>query len=399
MIKREGYLKKIRPFYDNELVKVIFGIRRCGKSILLQQIIDELVERGVENEQIIFINFEDLKYAGIKNALALNDYVLEKIIKGKKTYLFFDEIQEVEEWEKAINSFRATLDCDIYITGSNSKLLSGELATHLSGRYISIKIMPFTFAEACEYMGKSKNQVNDDDIMNYINWGGMPQQLQFENERDKRVFLQDLYNSIILRDIVERNKIKDVGVFKRVLEYLIQTPAQIFSATSVSKYFESINLKISTETLYNYIEFAVSSMIIDKVKRYDVRGKRVLTRSDKIYLTDLGFDKIVSSGMKVEIGPLLENTVYNELIVRGYQVYVGKTTKGEIDFVASKDGKNEYYQVAYLLATEDVIEREFGAFKDITDNYPKYVLSLDKFDFSRDGIIHKNMIDFLLEGK
>lgn len=399
MIKREGYLKKIRPFYDNELVKVIFGIRRCGKSILLQQIIDELVERGVENEQIIFINFEDLKYAGIKNALALNDYVLEKIIKGKKTYLFFDEIQEVEEWEKAINSFRATLDCDIYITGSNSKLLSGELATHLSGRYISIKIMPFTFAEVCEYMGKSKNQVNDDDIMNYINWGGMPQQLQFENERDKRVFLQDLYNSIILRDIVERNKIKDVGVFKRVLEYLIQTPAQIFSATSVSKYFESINLKISTETLYNYIEFAVSSMIIDKVKRYDVRGKRVLTRSDKIYLTDLGFDKIVSSGMKVEIGPLLENTVYNELIVRGYQVYVGKTAKGEIDFVASKDGKNEYYQVAYLLATEDVIEREFGAFKDITDNYPKYVLSLDKFDFSREGIIHKNMIDFLLEGK
>ncbi|MCP1110952.1 ATP-binding protein [Ohessyouella blattaphilus] len=397
MIRRENYLKKIRPFYDNELVKVILGIRRCGKSVLLQQIIEELQNSGIKKEQIISINFEDLQYSEIKDAQALNDYVLDKVVKSKRTYLFFDEIQEVDSWEKAINSFRATLDCDIYITGSNSRLMTGDLATYLSGRYISFKIMPFSFAETCLYKGLRREQVDEELMMEYMKWGGMPQLLQFENENEKRALLQDLYNSIVLRDVLERYKIKDVGILNRVLEYLLQTPSQLFSANAVSKYFESISLKISTETLYNYIEYVTSAMIIEKAKRYDIRGKRVLTRSDKIYLTDLGFSAIANTGKKTEIGALLENIIYNELIVRGYQVYVGKTRQGEIDFVATKEGQKEYYQVAYLLATADVVEREFGAYKEVMDNYPKYVLSLDRFDFSQNGIIHKNIIDFLME--
>ncbi|MGF6991015.1 putative AAA+ superfamily ATPase [Lachnospiraceae bacterium PF1-21] len=397
MIRRENYLKKIRPFYDNELVKVILGIRRCGKSVLLQQIIEELQNSGIKKEQIISINFEDLQYSEIKDAQALNDYVLDKVVKSKRAYLFFDEIQEVDSWEKAINSFRATLDCDIYITGSNSRLMTGDLATYLSGRYISFKIMPFSFAETCLYKGLRREQVDEELMMEYMKWGGMPQLLQFENENEKRALLQDLYNSIVLRDVLERYKIKDVGILNRVLEYLLQTPSQLFSANAVSKYFESISLKISTETLYNYIEYVTSAMIIEKAKRYDIRGKRVLTRSDKIYLTDLGFSAIANPGKKTEIGALLENIIYNELIIRGYQVYVGKTRQGEIDFVATKEGQKEYYQVAYLLATADVVEREFGAYKEVMDNYPKYVLSLDRFDFSQNGIIHKNIIDFLME--
>lgn len=397
MLKRELYLKKIRPFYNNELVKVIVGIRRCGKSVLMQQIIEELIVEGVSPEQIIYLNFENLEYAQLNSAMALHEFVTQQIEKGKKYYLFFDEIQVVDQWEKAINSFRVAFDCDIYITGSNSNLLSGELASLLSGRYVSFQIYPFSFVEVCAYQQKVRQEITDNDLMNYIRWGGMPQQLQFQNESEKRVFLHDLYNSIVLQDIIARNNLKNVGLLNRVVEYLAATPSQVFSVTSVSKYFESINIKISTETLYNYLEYISMALFVQRAKQYDIRGKRLLTRNDKLYLTDLGFATIMNSEMKVELGALLENVVHNELLVRGYQVYVGKTPKGEIDFIATKDGKKEYYQVAYLLATEEVIKREFGAFDGITDNYPKYVITMDSFDFSREGIVHKNMIDFLLE--
>lgn len=397
MVKRELYLRKLRPFYESELIKVIIGIRRCGKSVLLKQIMEEIREKGIDEEHILYLNFEDLEYAMLQNALDLHKYVKGRVKDKDRYYLFFDEIQNVEQFERAINSFRSVMNVSIFITGSNSKILSGELATLLSGRYVSFRIMPFRFKEMCEAKGFSESEITDEVVMDYIMWGGMPQRFQFQSEEETKVFLNDLYNSIVLRDIIQRGKIKDVDLLNRIVEYMALNPSQTFSPTSVMKYFESVNRKIAPETLYNYMEAIGAAMIVNKAVRYDIRGKRILTRFDKYYLADLGFGKIKNTGFKVEIGALLENVVYNELLVRGYEVYVGKTQKGEIDFVAVKDGMREYYQVAYLLATEDVVEREFGAFKYVGDNYPKYVISMDKFDFSRDGIIHKNMLKFLME--
>lgn len=397
MIRREDYLEKIRPFYESDLVKVIIGIRRCGKSVLLKQIADELLEKGVDSGHLLYINFEDMDFSPLQTAMDLHRYVKQQIQDSQKYYLFFDEIQNVENFEKAINSFRASMNVSIFITGSNSRLLSGELATLLSGRYVSFQIYPFRLREACELKGITKEQLTDEIIFDYVIWGGMPQRFQFQTEAETKVFLTDLYNSIVLRDIVQRNKIKEVDVLNRLMEYMVTNTSQTFSAASVSKYFESVNRKISTETLYAYLNGIVSAMILEKAVRYDIRGKKILTRMDKYYLTDTGLGSIKNTGFKREAGAMLENVVYNELLTRGYEVYVGKTQNGEIDFVAVKDGKKEYYQVAYLLAAEEVIRREFGAFSGIADNYPKYVISMDKFDFSRDGIIHKNLADFLME--
>lgn len=397
MIIREEYLTRIRPFYESDLIKVLIGIRRCGKSVLLRQIEEELIENGIDSSQVIYLNFEDLSYSFIENEMDLHNYIIEKITSEDKYYLMFDEIQNIHNFEKAINSFRSTLNCSIFVTGSNGKLLSGELATYLSGRYVSFKIMPFSFREVCEIKGLKKNSIQDNDFMEYLNYGGMPQRFLMKSETETKVYLRDLYNSIVLRDIVQRSKIKDIDILNRIVEYMVLNTAQTFSAKSISKFFESINRKVSTETIYGYIEFISSSLIMNKVVRYDIRGKRILTRSDKYYLTDMGLSKINNTSFKTEIGPLVENVIYNELIYRGYEVYVGKTVKSEIDFIVMDGEKRSYYQVAYLLVDEKVISREFGAFDSVDDNYPKYVLSMDKFDFSREGIIHKNIIDFLLE--
>lgn len=380
-----------------DLIKVIVGIRRSGKSVLLNQIRAELVESGVEDSKIIYLNFEDLENSFIENEMDLHKYIKERIEDQQKYYLFFDEIQNVMNFEKAINSFKATLNCSIFITGSNAKLLSGELATHLSGRYVKFLVMPFSFKEYCEIKTIDKNQISDDAFFEYLNYGGMPQRFLMKTESEIKVYLRDLYNSIVLRDIVQRSKIKDVDTLNRIVEYIVMNTSQTFSAKSISKYFESVNRKVSTETLYSYLDFITSSLIINKAVRYDIRGKQVLTRSDKYYLTDLGLSKINNTGFKTEIGALIENVIYNELIYRGYEVYVGKTTNGEIDFVVMDGDQRSYYQVAYLLTDENDVKREFGAYDSINDNFPKYVLSLDKFDFSREGIKHVNIIDFLLD--
>lgn len=396
-IVREQYLKRIRPFYESELIKVLIGIRRSGKSVILSQIMEELKESGHLEENIIYINFEDLDYSFIVDEMDLHKYIKDRISKEQKFYLFFDEIQMVQNFEKAINSFRAVYDVSIFITGSNGKLLSGELATLLSGRYVSFKISPFSFKEVCTLLQLTEKEQIENAFQDYLIWGGMPQRFKMNSETEIRVFLNDLYSSIVLKDIVLRSNIKNVDILNRIVEYLILNPSQIFSAKSVSNYFESIDRKVSTETLYSYLEQITASLIINKAVRYDIRGKKILTRMDKYYLTDLGLGKIRNTGMKTEYGALLENVIYNELLVRGYEVYVGKITNGEIDFIAIKDGKKEYYQVAYQLATDEVVNREFGSYMDVPDNFPKYVISMDKWDFSQDGIIHKNAIDFLLE--
>ena len=396
MINREIYLSKIRPFYDEDLIKVITGIRRAGKSILLNQIIDEIKKKGVSEELIIYINFENEDYNFIKDDNYLHKYIKSKIITKDKYYLFFDEIQNVTNWEKAINSFKSSMNVSIFITGSNSDLLSGELATHLSGRYVSFKIYPFTFKEAYE-LNLNKNIDITVLFNDYLLWGGLPQRFRFDDEREKKTYLSDIYDSIVLNDIVKRFKIKDLDLLNRIVEYIVTTLSQTFSVESLISYFEQDNRIVAKETLYNYLDYMCKAMLINKVDRYDVRGKRILNGKYKYYLTDLGLGQIMNISKRPQMGAYLENIVYNELLSRGYDVKVGTLDNGEIDFIATKHGEIEYYQVCYVLVDDKVISREFGAYENIKDNYPKYVISTDTFDFSHNGIIHKNIIKWLLD--
>ena len=400
MIKREIYLNRIRPFYESEMVKVITGIRRCGKSTIMRQIIDEIRENGVEENYIIYINFEDYKYRKISNADALYEY-MEAQMKdnGGKYYLFFDEIQNVDEFELVINSFRATHNASIFITGSNSKLLSGELASHLSGRTISFRIMPFNFQEFCEFE-KSEGQEHtlDEYMQEYLTWGGFPLVCKETDADSKMVILTNIFDSVVLKDIVMRNKVASPVALEKVLEYLIANSSTTISGNGIAASLSDAGQPISSPMVYDYLRFITDACVCDKVARYDIRGKKVLSFEEKTYVCDLGFFHIKKNRVKDEYNYLIETLCYNELIARGYQVYVGKTYKGEVDFIATKGEEKIYVQAAYLLADESVIEREFGAYKNIQDNYPKYVVSMDKITSSRDGIIHKNLIDFCMNG-
>ena len=400
MIKREKYLEIIRPFYDKDLIKVITGIRRSGKSILLSQIINELKENGVTEEQIIYINFEFSDYINLTDAMTFNKFIEDKIVTDKKYYMFFDEIQNVDKWEKVINSLKAKYGekVSIFITGSNSDLLSGELATHLAGRYVSFKVFPFTFKEVCLLRNKvnEDNAVLEKDFNDYLIWGGMPQRFTLDDENQVRIYLSDVYNSIVIKDIIERFKIKDIDLFNKILTYIVTTPSQMFSAESLVNYLLKDNIEVSKTTIYNYLEYMSRALLISKCDRYDVRGKRILSGKYKYYLTDLGLGQIANNEKKKQMGAYLENIVYNELLTRGYDVKVGSLENGEIDFIATRFEEKLYFQVAYHLYDE-IIEREFGVFNNVDDNYPKYVISLDTFDFSQNGIIHKNIIDFLLD--
>ncbi len=399
MIKREKYLSRIREFYDINLIKVITGIRRCGKSVLLKQIIEELKELKVNDNHIIYINFEDIDYAFIKNYLDLNNFIKKKIKDEKKYYLLFDEIQIVDEWEKVINSFKATLNVSIFITGSNSKLLSGELATLLSGRYVSFKIAPFSFSEIVELKNIKEKRELEDVFDDFLLWGGMPQRFELNTLDSIKNYLTDVFDAIVLKDIIMRHSIKNVNLFRRVMEYLVTNPSQTFSPTNMINEFNKENIPVSSKTIYECLDYAESSNLMSKISTYDVRGKKILSRKDKYYLTDLGLGQILNINKKTQYGAYLENIVYNELLIRGYNVSVGNNLGHEIDFIATKHNKKEYYQVAFELSNKETELREFGAYANIDDNYPKYVISTDKLDYSQNGIIHKNIIDWLLENK
>lgn len=399
MIKREIYLKRIRPFYESEMVKVITGIRRCGKSTILRQIIDEIRESGIEENHIIYVNFEDYRYRKISNADALYEYVEEKITDSKKYYLFFDEIQNVDEFELVVNSFRATHNTSIFITGSNSKLLSGELATHLSGRTLSFRIMPFNFQEFCEFeKSEGRSGTLDQNMKKYLTWGGFPLVCKETDENSKMVILSNIFDAIVLKDIVMRNKIASPVALEKVLEYMVANSSTTFSGNGIAASLSDSGQLISTPTVYDYIKFITDACVCDKVSRYDIRGKKVLAFEEKTYVCDLGFFHIKKNRVKDEYNYIMETLCYNELVSRGYQVYIGKTYKGEIDFIATRGDEKIYVQAAYLLADEFVVQREFGAYEQVRDNYPKYVISADKMPLSRDGIIHMNIIDFCLKG-
>ena len=400
MIIRETYLKKIRPFYEQDLIKVITGIRRCGKSVILTQIIDEIKQNNIKDSNIIYINFELKKYSFIKCDDDLYNYIKENMTNNNKYYIFIDEIQNIISWELTINSLKAEYkeNISIFITGSNSDLLSSELATHITGRYVSFKLYPLTFKEVCELKEViNKNKYELQELFdNYIIWGGLPQRFSLTNEEEIATYLTDVYNSIIIKDIIERFNIKEIDLFNRIVEFIVTNPSQEFSVESLTKYFESENRKVTKNTIYNYLDYMTKAFLISKASRYDLRGKRILTGKYKYYLTDLGLGKIMNSTKKLQLGAYLENIVYNELLTRGYNVNVGNLEQGEIDFIATKGNEKIYFQVTYKI-NEENYEREFGAFKYIKDNYPKYVISTDTLDLSENGIIHKNIIDWLIE--
>jgi len=388
-------MKQIRPLIDKDIIKVITGIRRCGKSYMLNLIIEELLKLNINKNNIILINLESNKYNHMKNNQELNELVfsLTKNLKGK-IYLFFDEIQNIENWEKSINGFRVDLDSDIYITGSNSELLSGELSSHLTGRFFEIKMYPFSFNEILLLKKESNTEINEKGVFDeYIHFGGMPFIFQLEKE-DKIKYLNDLYNSIIYNDIIQRNKIRDVHLFDKLIKYMITSIGHTFSARSISKYFKNEKRNVSGETIYNYLQYSVNACLFFRVQRNDLIGKKTLKISEKYYLTDHGFNQAISR-QKKNISQILENIVYIEFKRRGYDVYVGKLKDLEVDFVCEKMETRLYVQVSYLLTDDSTVEREFKPLSKIKDSYPKYVLSLDEFDFSRDGIKHMNIKEFL----
>ena len=395
MIKRELYLSKIRGFYDSDLVKILVGIRRSGKSVILQQIIDELKEKKVENSHIIYINFEFIEYEELQDYKKLNLYIKDKIKDKKLYYIFLDEVQNVSKFEKVVNSLRASLkNVSIFITGSNSKLLSDEISTVLSGRYVIFNINPLTYKEYIELT--NKNPKAEENFWDFVKWGGLPNRIQFQDDKDIKEYLHSVFDSIILRDVVDRLGLKDTALFNSLLQYIIDTTGREFSANNIIKFLKSEGRDVSTVTLYNYLDALCKALIIKKVYRYDIHGKAILKTLNKYYMTDLGIAQNKNNNFEINKPFAIENVVYNELIAREYDVYIGKTKKGEVDFIANKDGDKKYIQVSYLLADDKVIQREFGELKIIEDNFPKYVITLDKTDFSQDGIIHKNIIDFLI---
>ncbi len=403
MIERKTYIEQIKPFINTDLIKVLTGIRRSGKSILLKLLVEEIKKMGINSEQIISLNFEDIKNKRLCTAESLNDFILSEAKKGEKNYLFLDEIQEVENWEKVINSLRIQeeYNFDIFITGSNAKLLSGELATYLAGRYVEFKIFPFSFSEfyvALEEQQENNKITKDEAFKQYIKFGGMPflYNLKF-NYPASMQYLADIYSSIILKDITQRNKIRDIDLLERIIKYILANIGNTFSANSLVKFFKSENRKVAIDTILNYIKFCEEAMLIYRVERYDLLGKKILTINEKYYIADHGIREAILESNERDINQVFENIIYLELLRRGYKVKIGKINELEIDFICEKNSNEKIYiQVAYLLASEETLKREFTPLEKIGDNFPKYIISYDQFDFSKNGIKHINIVDFLM---
>lgn len=399
MIKREIYMKRIRPFIETDLIKVITGIRRCGKSVMLDLIKQELEESGIDPSRFISINFEDMRYEHLHTARALHDEIRERAAgASERLYLFFDEIQEVNGWEKCINSLRVSMDCDIYITGSNARLLSGELATYLGGRYVEFVIYPFSFSEFAELYHQTAPETSVPQcFQKYLLCGGMPylSNIRYE-EQPSRQYLTDLFNSVQLKDIVRRNSIRDIDLLERVISYITVNVGNTFSAASLVKFFKSEHRTVAAETVMNYIRYCCDAFLFYQIRREDIKGKQLLASNEKYYIADHGIREAVFGGNMRDINLILENVVCMELLRRGYTVTVGKSKNKEIDFICHDRNEKIYIQVTYLLASEETIDRKFSVYDSISDNFPKYVVSMDELDMSRNGIKHRNIRDFLL---
>lgn len=401
MIVRERYMRVIRDFMDKPVVKIITGMRRSGKSALLELTRQELLDRGIKDTNIIFINFESLRYEALKDYKALYSEIVKKAEQTDgRVYILLDEIQEVDAWEQVINSLRVDFDCDIYVTGSNAKLLSGELATLLAGRYIEIRVYPLDFMEYLDFAAENEGEAKlskQEHFANFLRFGGLPgiHQMKWDESRIMQ-YLQDIYNSVLLKDVVARNKIRDTALLESIVLYLMDNVGNTFSAKTISDFLKSQGRKLSVETVYNYLKALENAFLIHKVARFDIKGKRILETQEKYYLSDLGLRHAVMGYRDNDIAGILENTVYLELLRRGFSVKIGKQGVTEVDFVANKTDERIYIQVCYILTPENT-DREFAPLEAIADNYEKMVLSADTLlQINRGGIRQKNIVDFLM---
>ena len=391
MIKREKYIKQIRNFYDSDLIKVLVGIRRCGKSVILQSIMEEIKSK---TNNIIYLNFEKTNdLMKTSNAVELVEYV-NRNRKDGKCYIFLDEVQEVDDWQIAVKDLRLDSKNSIFITGSNSKLLSSEILTLLSGRFVSFRIRPFSYKEILEFCNEINREITP---MDYVIWGGFPARFNFNDVESTKLYLEDLENTIIFNDLIKRYNIKKIIAFKKIVSYILMNNSRVYSSRSIHKNIKNQCENISLNTVIKYLEYLKEAYIIDEIPQYSTKAKKELSYYCKIYNADVCFNSLRVNNNRYDIDHNLENIVYNELLYMGYNVKLYDNAGKEIDFIATRFKEKIYIQVAYILADDSVIEREFGAFKNIEDNYPKYVLTMDKFDFSQNGIIHKNVIDWLLE--
>jgi len=397
MILREAYLNRIIPLIDKNLIKVLTGVRRSGKTVLLSQIQDYIKDRGVGEANIVNISLESKRNKKYKDADVLYEHLisLSEACLGR-LYIFLDEIQAVDKWEEVVSSLLVDIDCDIYITGSNSKLLSGELATLIAGRYIQIPVYPFTLSEAREMMRASGKYTTDEALfVDYLKYGGLPMRFSLETS-SVETYLSDTYDAIVIKDVLKRNGIKDTALLEMILTFLMDNIANPFSARSVVAALKSEGINTTVDTVLSYIDCIKKAMVVYCAGRYDIKGKRLLSTSEKYYAVDLGLRNSVKASSEIDYNKLYENIVYLELLARGYDVKVGKWGDYEIDFVAYKGADVLYVQVCYMLASDETVEREFGNLERIADNHPKLVISGDLPDFSRRGIKHCNIIKFLL---
>ncbi len=407
MVERTEYLELIKSWRNEKVIKIITGIRRCGKSTLLEQYRDYLLSVGVSDEQIVFINFEDLDFEELLDYKKLYSYLTGRLAKDRFTYIFLDEIQKVAEFEKVVDSLYIKDNVDIYITGSNSYLLSGELATLLSGRYVEISMLPLSFAEFCKQ--KNSESSVDELFAEYMRDGGMPYVALMDKTKEKvDMYLEGIYNTVIVKDIEDRQKrreqdankrkITDIALLKNIAKFLAGSVGSPISVKSISDYIVSSGRKVSDNTVSDYIEALEESYIFYPAERYDILGKQTLKMNQKLYIVDLGIRRHLLSRKNYDLGFSLENVVFLELLRRGYKVNVGKVGATEVDFVAQKDGKVHYYQVTASLADEKTFEREITPLRNISDNYPKTILTLDRFTLGDyEGIEVVNAVDWLLK--
>lgn len=401
MIKRDLYLKQVQPFIDKPLIKVITGIRRSGKSVILKLLKEDLLERGIGESQIIYLNFESLEFSDIDKAEKLYGYIKERLDKDKRSYILLDEIQEVNSWEKVVNSFLTDFDVDIYLTGSNSRLLSSELATYLTGRYVEIHLYPLSFSEYIRFK-TARTGITELNIKTefetFLRMGGFPvlHIAEYPIESAYKIVF-DIYSSAILRDTIQRHKIRDVELLERVVKFVLDNVGNKFSAKNVADYFKSQQRKIDLNTVYNYLNALESAFIIDRIPRFDLSGKEILKTYEKYFTGDQGIIYSVMGYKDRMISGVLENIVMLELKRRGFNVFTGKWGDREVDFVAEKNENKIYVQVAYKLTEQSTIDREFYPLLEIKDNHPKYVVTMDEFwKDNIEGIKHVYIADFLL---
>ncbi len=396
MINRDMYLKKLIGFKDHPLIKVITGIRRCGKSTLLELFREYLLENGVKNDQIISINFEDMNFSNLDDAQKLHDFVDSRLKKNAKNYVFLDEIQKVVDFQKAVDGLYIKKNVDIYITGSNAHLLSGELATLLSGRYVEIEMLPLSFKEYIEFTGKNDLSRKFAD---YVRYSSFPFAVYLNNDAGKvRDYLSGIYNTVILKDVVAKKKIADMLMLESVVRFMFDNIGSLMSTKKIADTMTSDGRKISTHTVESYISALMDSFIIYRAKRYDVKGKQYLKTNDKYYICDIGLRSFLLGNKGGDAGYVLENVIYLELLRRGYDVYVGKVGDKEVDFVAIKQDTVEYYQVALTVRDENKLKTELASLQAISDHNPKYLLTLDDDPpANHNGIKQINAIDFLME--